>query len=269
MSLAKSNQVVGIIGVGVMGEALLSGLIGAGFPSAQIIFYEKREERAAEITSKYGVVKSELNELCKKCDVILLVTKPQDLGSLLDETASTYKKDVLLISFAAGKKIEFITSKVPSAKVIRVMPNTPMVVGKGMSALSLGSGIDDASKNFVLEFLNSVGKAIVVDESLQDAVTATSGSGPAYFFAFVEEMIKGATLLGLSDNDAKILTIQTIAGAAEMLQNSGKDPKTLRENVTSPNGTTAAALAKFNEGNFGNLIANSMKAARDRSQELA
>jgi pyrroline-5-carboxylate reductase len=144
-----------------------------------------------------------------------------------------------------------------------------MLLGKGMSAISLGKGVDADSQNFVLEFLNSTGKAIVVEESLQDAVTATSGSGPAYFFAFVEEMIRGSVALGLSESDATTLTIQTIVGAAEMLQSSGKSPTTLRENVTSPNGTTAAALAKFSEGNLGKLIADSMKAARDRSQELA
>lgn len=269
MSLAQSNQAVGIVGVGVMGEALLSGLISAGFPVAQITFYEKRNDRAAEVTAKYGVHKAPLNDLCQKSDVILLVTKPQDLGSLLDETASAIKKGALLISFAAGKTIGFISGKVPESKVIRVMPNTPMLLGKGMSAISLGAGVDESAKNFVLEFLNANGKAIVVDESLQDAVTATSGSGPAYFFAFVEEMIKGATALGLSESDATTLTIQTIVGAAEMLASSGKSPTTLRENVTSPNGTTAAALAKFNEGKLGNLISESMKAARDRSQELA
>ena len=176
---------------------------------------------------------------------------------------------MLLISFAAGKKIEFISSKVPSAKVIRVMPNTPMLVGKGMSAVSLGSGIDDASKSFVLEFLNSVGKAIVVDESLQDAVTATSGSGPAYFFAFVESMVKGAVELGLSEEVATQLTVQTLVGAAELLLSSGKSATTLRENVTSPNGTTFAALQSFAASDLEQIVAKAMKAARDRSIELS
>jgi pyrroline-5-carboxylate reductase len=269
MSLEKENLNVGVIGVGVMGEALLSALISAGQSNAKISIFEKREDRASEITSKYGVKKSELKELCGSNDVLLLVTKPQDLGSLLEEISSSVKTGTLLISFAAGKKIEFISSKVTQAKVVRVMPNTPMLVGEGMSAISLGEGISEDLKRFVLNFLNASGKAIIVDESLQDAVTATSGSGPAYFFAFVEEMIKGATSLGLSESDATTLTIQTIVGAAKMLEESGKTPTTLRENVTSPNGTTAAALAKFSEGKLGNLIAESMKAARDRSQELA
>lgn len=269
MSLAHSEITVGLIGVGVMGEALLSGLITAGFPPNQISIYEKREDRASEITSKFGVKQSGLDEVCRSSDVVLLATKPQDLGDLLDSTSSKYKSGVTLISFAAGKKIEFISKKVPNAKVIRVMPNTPVLVGKGMSAISLGSGVTAATKDFVLNFLNSCGKAILVDESLQDSVTATSGSGPAYFFAFVEAMVNGAMKLGISEADATTLTIQTMIGAAEMLQSSGKSAKTLRENVTSPNGTTAAALTKFREGKLDDLIADAMKSARDRSQELA
>ena len=269
MSLANENRNVGVIGVGVMGEALLAALINSGLPKARIAIYEKRDERASEITSKYQVTKVSLDQICQESDVILLVTKPQDLGELLESSASKFKSGVLLISFAAGKSIEFISNKVKGAKVVRVMPNTPLLMGEGMSAISIGEGVDENSQKFVVEFLSASGKAIIVDENLQDAVTATSGSGPAYFFAFVEEMIRGAKALGLSEIDATTLTIQTIVGAAKMLDESGKSPTTLRENVTSPNGTTAAALAKFNEGKLGNLIAESMKAARDRSQELA
>ncbi|MEN9735848.1 MAG: hypothetical protein RL129_558 [Actinomycetota bacterium] len=269
MSLANESYNVGIIGVGVMGEALLAGLISAGLQNSKISIYEKREDRAVEITSKYGVRSVGLDEIVSNSDVVLLVTKPQDLGALLDQVGAKFKSGALLVSFAAGKKIEFIASKAGNTKIIRVMPNTPVLINKGMSAISLGAGVEEKQKNFVLTFLNSCGKAIVVDESLQDAVTATSGSGPAYFFAFVEEMVRGAVSLGLTEADATTLTVQTILGAAHMLESSGKSATTLRENVTSPNGTTAAALAKFNEGNLGDLIANAMKAARDRSEELA
>ena len=269
MSLANQNLNVGIIGVGVMGEALLSALISSGHSPSRISIYEKREDRALEITSRFKVNNSNLGDIAVNSDVILLATKPQDLGALLDVIGHEIKTGALLVSFVAGKKISFILEKSPSAKVIRVMPNTPILVGKGASAVSLGQGVSDESKNFVLNFLQSAGKVIVVDESLQDAVTATSGSGPAYFFAFVEEMVNGAVLLGLNEEDAKTLTIQTIVGAAEMLEKSGKSATTLRENVTSPNGTTAAALAKFKEKEFGKLITDAMKAARDRSQELA
>jgi len=269
MSHANKSYNVGIIGVGIMGEALLAGLINSNFPKERISIYEKREERASEITSKYLVKSLGLAKVASDSDVILLVTKPQDLGGLLEEIRDSLKSDVTLVSFAAGKTIDFISSHSKGAKVIRVMPNTPVLINKGMSALSAGPGVDREVLSFVANFLNNCGKALVVDEELQNAVTATSGSGPAYFFAFVEEMIKSAQQLGLSESDATTLTIQTIIGSAAMLEESGKSPTTLRENVTSPNGTTAAALNKFNEGKLGELISNAMRAARDRSQELA
>jgi pyrroline-5-carboxylate reductase len=138
-----------------------------------------------------------------------------------------------------------------------------------MAAVSLGTGVTAEQGAFVMGFLASNGKVIQVSEDLQDAVTATSGSGPAYFFRFVEAMVDGAKALGLSDADATTLSVQTIVGAAKLLEESGKSATTLRENVTSPNGTTAAALASFELDQLGDVVAKAMKAARDRSQELA
>ena len=175
-----------------------------------------------------------------------------------------------MITFAAGKTISFISNGLGTGNpVVRVMPNTPTLVGKGMAAASLGAGVSDAQRDFVLGFLAATGKVIEVSEDLQDAVTATSGSGPAYFFAFVEAMVAGAKELGLSEKDATTLTVQTMIGAAQLLEESGKSATTLRENVTSPNGTTAAALASFGNDNLNSMVAKAMKAARDRSQELA
>jgi pyrroline-5-carboxylate reductase len=175
-----------------------------------------------------------------------------------------------VITFAAGKTISFISNGLGTGNpVVRVMPNTPTLVAQGMAAASMGAGVTAAQREFVLGFLGATGKVIEVTEDLQDAVTATSGSGPAYFFAFVEAMVAGAKELGLSDHDATTLTIQTIVGAAKLLDESGKSATTLRENVTSPNGTTAAALASFGNDNLNSMVAKAMKAARDRSQELA
>jgi len=153
--------------------------------------------------------------------------------------------------------------------VIRVMPNSPTLIGLGMSAISPGTHATDADLGFVRNFLGSSGKVVEVAEDLQDAVTATSGSGPAYFFAFVEAMVEGAKRLGLSEEIATELTVQTLIGAAGMLAESGKDAKTLRENVTSPNGTTAAALASFESEQLGKIVALGMAAAAKRSAELA
>ena len=269
-SLSKSKYQVGLIGVGVMGEALISGLISSRFPKAQIVFTEKRTERAREISSKYGAREVELPELAKTSDVILLVVKPQDLEQLLTSLGAHLNKNAALVSFAAGKTTDFVNGIVgPNISVIRVMPNTPTLIGLGMAAISLGQTVNPEQAKFVSEFLATCGKVISVDEKLQDAVTALSGSGPAYFFAFIEEMIKSGIALGLSSDQATTLAIQTMIGSAAMLEQSGKSATTLRENVTSPNGTTAAALKVFSEANFGEIVERAMTAARDRSQELA
>jgi pyrroline-5-carboxylate reductase len=152
---------------------------------------------------------------------------------------------------------------------VRVMPNTPVLIGKGMSVLSAGAHASADHLALISTLLSTSGAVMYIDESLQDAVTAVSGSGPAYFFAFIEAMVAGGVALGLSAEVATELSIQTIIGAAAMLAESGKSATTLRENVTSPNGTTAAALTRFSQGHLAELVAGAMTAARDRSQELA
>ena len=269
-SNSNLNFSVGVIGAGVMGEALIAALLKYGVPATSILFTEKRVERADELTAKYGIISADLVTTAGSSDVILLVMKPQDMQSVLDEIKAHVKADSLIVTFAAGKKIEFITKVLGTSNpVIRVMPNTPLLVGEGMSAISLGQGVTSQQRTFVQGFLEGTGCALEVTEDLQDAVTATSGSGPAYFFAFVEAMVSGATALGLSQEDATKLTIQTIVGAAKLLNESGDSPTLLREKVTSPNGTTAAALKSFNESSLNKIVADAMKAAYARSQELA
>ena len=259
-----------VIGAGNMGEALIAGLIAYGETPANIAVCEKRAERAAELVSRYGISISELAESVRDAEVILLVVKPQDMATVLAEISSSVNPAAVLVSFAAGKKIDFIRSQLGKANsVIRVMPNTATMVGAGMAAISLGAGVTAEQSNFVTGFLGKSGEVVEVTEDLQDAVTATSGSGPAYFFAFVEAMISGAKGLGLSQEVATQLTVQTLVGAAKLLSESGKSASELRENVTSPNGTTAAALKSFSDGDLNSLVAKSMQAARDRSIELA
>ena len=265
-----NSEKVGVIGAGVMGEALIAALIKSGFPATSIAISEKRIERRDELLSKYKVSSLDLADLVGSSSIILLVIKPQDMENLLGELKPSLKSSTLIVSFVAGKKISFITERVGSDQpVIRVMPNTPTLVGQGMSAITLGKNGSLDQSDFVGKFLESTGKVIEVDEDLQDAVTATSGSGPAYFFAFVEAMIDGAKKLGLSESDATTLTIQTMVGAAKLLEESGDSPSTLREKVTSPNGTTAAALASFGESGLTKIVAKAMEAAKNRSQELA
>lgn len=261
---------VAVIGAGVMGEALIAALISYGVKPEFITISEKRDERAAELIAKYSIKAAPLAANVSSADALLLVVKPQDMGAVLEEIKSSINPAAVVITFAAGKTISFISNGLGTGNpVVRVMPNTPTLVGAGMAAASMGAGVTDAQKGFVLGFLAATGKVIEVGEELQDAVTATSGSGPAYFFAFVEAMVAGAKELGLSDADATTLTVQTIVGAAKLLDESGKSATTLRENVTSPNGTTAAALASFGSSDLNSMVAKAMKAARDRSQELA
>ena len=261
---------VGVVGAGVMGEALIAALISSGVSPELISFAEKRKERADELVSKYSIINKELSEVVAGSDVLLLVVKPQDMDIALLDIAPNLKAGTLVMSFAAGKTIDYISSTLNTENpIVRVMPNTPTLIGKGAAGYSIGPGATDAHKSFIASFLAATGKAIEVPESLQDAVTATSGSGPAYFFRFVEAMVDGSVALGLSREDATTLTIQTIVGAAALLEKSGDTPTTLREKVTSPNGVTAAALASFNEAGISKMVADAMKAGAIRSQELA
>ena len=259
-----------VIGAGNMGEALIAGLIAYGETPADIAVCEKRPERAAELVSRYGISIVEIADSVRNADAVLLVVKPQDMAAVLAEVGAAIDPAAVVVSFAAGKKIEFISANLAKANsVIRVMPNTATMVGAGMAAISLGAGVTAAQREFVAGFLSKSGQVVEVSEDLQDAVTATSGSGPAYYFAFAEAMVAGAKELGLSEDVATALTVQTLIGAAKLLAESGKSATELRENVTSPNGTTAAALASFSDGELAKLVAKSMKAARDRSIELA
>jgi pyrroline-5-carboxylate reductase len=244
MSFSK----VGVVGTGVIGEALIGSLLRFGIPKDSILISEKRDERKGEILQKYGVA------MLESIEYIVTISHPLPL----------------IVSFAAGIKIGAIEKILGNkARVVRVMPNTPMTLGRGMSAMSLGAHVTKDDQDWVSRFLKTMGEVIEVSEDLQDAVTATSGSGPAYYFAFTEAVVAAATQLGLSEADAITLARETLIGAALMVEKSGKDLQTLRENVTSPNGTTAAALKSFKDSGLQDLVLAAMKAARDRSIELS
>jgi len=261
---------IGIIGAGIMGEALLVAISKAGVSATNIAISDKRQERTSELSQRYGCAVVSAEDISMQAKNILLVVKPQDMDALLEGIGKKISSGQRVISFAAGKKTSLIEKYLSEGvAVLRVMPNTPMSVGVGASAISAGKFATDADTKAVEELLKASGKTIVVDESLQDAVTATSGSGPAYFFRFVEAMIAGARELGLSESDSKTLVIQTIAGAAEMLKQDGASPTKLRENVTSPNGTTFAALNIFEGSDLEGIVKRAMVAARDRSRELS
>jgi pyrroline-5-carboxylate reductase len=254
-----------IIGAGAMGEAIIVGLVRSGVKPGDIGIIEKRAERLSELVARYGV--AELTDLAGVAHCFLVV-KPDDLVSTLESHGPSLPADALVISVLAGKTTALIESLIPQ-RVVRVMPNTPALVGAGMAAISSGSRATEHDLAVVETFLSGTGKVIRVDEALQDAVTAVSGSGPAYFFRIIEAMVAAGLELGLTHEVATSLAVQTIVGAGKMLAESGLDVRTLRANVTSPHGTTAAALRVLNDGGIEELFSKALKAARDRSRELA
>jgi pyrroline-5-carboxylate reductase len=257
---------VAVVGVGVMGEAMIHSLNRIGISHTNISIKEKRAKRESELINKLGVNRGSVSD----SQVVLLAVKPQDLEMTLKEINLEISEGTLLLSILAGIRCSKIEEIVGSkARVVRVMPNTPLLMGTGMSVIASGKSATRSDIEWVESLLSSSGKTLVVDESLMDAVTATSGSGPAYFFGFVESMINAANKLGLSEQDAKLLVHQTLIGAAKMIDSSGKDAGTLRKEVTSPNGTTAAALSSFESSGLDEIVYKAMKAARDRSEELS
>jgi pyrroline-5-carboxylate reductase len=257
---------VAVVGVGVMGEAMIHSLNRIGIGNGNITIKEKRTEREFELINQLGVKKGSISD----SQVVLLAVKPQDFEKTLKEINLEISEGTLLVSILAGircSKIEGIVG--PKARVVRLMPNTPLLMGTGMSVIASGKSATHSDIQWVESLLSSSGKTLVVDESLMDAVTATSGSGPAYFFGYVESMIKAANKLGLSELDAKLLVHQTLIGAAKMIEGSGKDAGTLRKEVTSPNGTTAAAVSSFESSGLDEIVYKAMKAAKDRSEELS
>jgi pyrroline-5-carboxylate reductase len=259
-----------IIGAGVMGETLLSGLVRAGRRVDQLMVGEKRAERAQELEERYGVAVVSNREAAAKADTVALVVKPQDMGDVLEEISPELRAGQLVVSLAAGITTSFIESRVPEGvAVVRVMPNTPALVDEGMAAISPGSHCDDAHLAEVESLMASTGKVLRIPEKQMDAVTAISGSGPAYIFFVVESMIEAGVHLGLPRATATDLVVQTLVGSAAMLRETGTHPVVLREQVTSPSGTTASALRELEIHKVRAAFLAAMEAARNRSRELA
>jgi pyrroline-5-carboxylate reductase len=267
-----TDRKVAVLGGGKMGEALVSGLIRSGGRSVdQIMVTCRREERAAELSDRYGVSVSLDNaEAARWAGVLVLTAKPQDMETLLGQIRADVTTDDLVISFAAGLRTSFaerhLAADVP---VVRVMSNVPVMVDEAMSVVSAGSHAEDKHLAVAEELLGYVGRVLRLPESQLDAVTATSGSGPAYFFLLAEAMIEACILLGLSRDVATELIIQTMLGSAKMLRDTGKHPVELREMVTSPGGTTIAAIRHLEEAGVRAAFLNAIDAARIRSAELA
>ncbi len=261
---------VAIIGAGVMGETLLSGLIRGGHELADLMVGEKRPERAAELREKYGVEVVANIEAASRADTVALVVKPQDMGEVLIEIAPHLHAGQVLISLAAGITTAYVESHIPEGiAVVRVMPNTPALVDEGMAAISAGTHCDEEHLALTERMLSVTGRVVRVPEKQQDAVTAISGSGPAYIFFVVESMIEAGVHLGLPRSTATEMVVQTLVGSAKLLRETGTHPTVLREQVTSPGGTTAAAIRQLEDHKVRAAFITAMEAARDRSIALA
>jgi pyrroline-5-carboxylate reductase len=263
-------QKVAVLGAGKIGEALLSGMIRAGWAPADLLVTARRPERAEELRNRYGVEAVDNARAAKAADTLILAVKPQDMAALLDELAPHIAADRLVISAAAGVPTTFFEERLAEGTaVVRVMPNTPVLVDEGMSVISAGRHADETHLVRTEAIFQPVGKTLRVPEKQQDAATALSGSGPAYFYFLVEAMTDAGILLGLPRAQAHDLIVQSAIGAAVMLRDSGEHPVTLREAVTSPAGTTISAIRELEKHGVRAALIAALEAARDRSRELA
>ncbi len=261
---------VAIIGAGVMGESLLSGLIRGGHEIADLVVGEKRRERAVELREKYGVEVLANVDAAARADTVALVVKPQDMGDVLTEIAPHLRAGQVLISLAAGITTDYIEKHIPDGiAVVRVMPNTPALVDEGMAAISAGTHCDEEHLALAEGMMSVTSRVVRVPENQQDAITAISGSGPAYLFFVVEAMIEAGVHLGLPRSTATELVVQTVVGSAKLLRETGTHPTVLREQVTSPGGTTAAAIRQLEDHKVRAAFIMAREAARDRSVALA
>src|SRR5450759_4603654 len=267
---ADDPRTVAIMGVGVMGSTLLSGLIRSGRDAAEIVITGRNAERAEELASTYGVRLMSNVDAAQAADTPVLVVKPQDMEGLLAEIRDHVPPGTLVVSLAAGITTGFLEERLPvGTAVVRVMPNTPAMVDEGMAALSPGQHCDEVHLVEAEELLRSCGKVLRVAEKHLDAVTAISGSGPAYIFYVVEAMIEAGVLLGMPRATSTELVVQTLYGAATMLKETGQHPTVLREQVSSPGGTTMAALRQLDDHKVRAAFVTAMEAAAERSKQLA
>lgn len=272
MSRLANDQRIVFLGAGNMAEALIRGLLDRGVVCArQLLVTDVRPERLTHFAKKYRVAGSSNNvEAAQSAEVIVLAVKPQQLAGVLEQIAGHVSSGTLVLSIAAGVRTarieKLLGSNVP---VVRAMPNTPALVGAGISAVCGGRRARPAHLALAETILGAVGRVVRVREPDMDAVTALSGSGPAYVFYFAEAMLRAAKAMRLPSRIARLLVEETLHGAAVLMLESGEHPAVLRERVTSKGGTTAAALAVLEDAEAGRALERAVAAARRRSRELS
>lgn len=260
---------IAVLGAGKIGESLLSGLLRAGHKPADLLFTERYPERAAELRERYGIEHVDVADARYRADVLVVAVKPQDIEPLLDEVVPSLDPGKLVVSMCAGLPTKLFERRLPAGTpVVRVMPNTPMLAGEAMSAISPGTHARPEHLELVEELLGSVGEVVHLAESQQDAATALSGSGPAYFYYLAESMIDAGLVLGVPRAQAAELVVQSAVGAAAMLRGGDRDPVKLREAVSSPGGTTVSGIRELDKQGVRAALVDAVEAARDRSAEL-
>lgn len=263
------NKKIGFI-AGMMAEAIARGLLGAGVGANAIIASDPDEKRREVFKTQLGVVTSADNKsVAKSADILILAVKPFVIPEVLDEIGGEIGTEQLVISIAAGVTTETIQSKLKvGVPVVRVMPNTPALIGKGASALAPSKFATSEHMESALQIFSAVGKAVQVGEDKLDAVTGLSGSGPAYVYMFIEALADGGVRMGLPRQTAIMLAAQTVAGAAEMVLRTESHPAELRDKVTTPGGTTIAGIATLEKAGFRSAAIEAVTAATMRSIEL-
>lgn len=268
--MGKEKKKIGVIGGGKMGGALIEGILKARLvESRELIVSDTDRLRLEELKKKFACHTATSNKKAAEAEVVILAVKPQMIGEVIDDIAQTVKPSTLLISIAAGISTSFIEKRLgKEGRVIRAMPNTPAMIGEGVTALSGGKKVTEEDINKARQIFDAVGKTVVVKEDLMDAVTGLSGSGPAYVFTVVEALADGGVQMGLDRATARLLATQTVLGAAKLILSSGLHPAELKDMVTSPGGTTIAGLRALEEGKIRAALMSAVEAATRRSQFL-
>ena len=262
---------IAFIGGGAMGEAMLSAILDKGLSTPQAVCVsDVNDARLKYLEQKYGVAVTNNNRLAvEKVDIVVLAIKPQNLAEVMAELSGQLKPTQLVLSIIAGARINTLCQGINRRHIVRAMPNTPAQIGEGISVWTATPEVTEPQKGWASSILSTMGKEIyVADEKYLDMATAISGSGPAYFFLFVESLIESAVHIGLPHDIAEQLVLQTMMGSGHLIQKSGKPPAELRRMVTSPGGTTAEALLQFEKGKFSNLVMQAVTAAYNKAKRL-
>jgi pyrroline-5-carboxylate reductase len=262
---------IGIVGTGNMGEAILKGLLDNVLTAQDIICVDKSQESLDRISKAYQVVCSAEISAIKDCDVVLLAVKPQNMDEVLPLLGKVITEKTLIISIAVGITSSFIVKNlgIDKASVVRAMPNTPALVGKGVTGLAKGEFATDAQLTIAKNLMEAVGQVVVVNENQIDIVAAASGSGPAYYFYVTELLIEAAVSHGLSRDVAQVLVENTFVGSSALFENSDDDVVELRKKVTSPKGTTQSAIEFLESKDLKSIWQNALGAAIKRAEEIS